>query len=219
MGSDQIERNRHYGCALLAGGAGRRAGGRNKALLEYEGSSFLERIGQEMASTGYPCYLSTGWYEQAAMPGWTGVQDEEAGDIDTAVFIGPMGGILACLRKARTDGLDGLFFAPCDAPLFRSCVITEMRRCLDGSEDAAIWRTPNGRLQPVFGYYSVTCVPVIEELRRQQCYRLSALLQAVRCRILDTGPEGIPEEYFTNVNRMGEYQDLLGQDDRGGDAV
>ena len=113
----------------------------------------------------------------------------------------------------------GLFFAPCDAPLFRSCVMTEMRRCLDGSEDAAIWRTPDGRLQPVFGYYSVTCIPVIEELRRQQCYRLSVLLQEVICRILDTDQEGIPEEYFTNVNRMGEYQDLLGQDDRGRDAV
>ena len=71
-----------------------------------------------------PCYVSSAAYEQKVAEGWTLVRDEVK-DADGG-YIGPMGGIYSCLKQAERDGLDGLFFVPCDAPYFRHEVMEKL---------------------------------------------------------------------------------------------
>lgn len=73
--SDSRETTHKYGYAVLAGGAGKRMGGANKAVLEYNGGTFLNHICSEMEKTHSICYLSAANHEQTTPCGWIEVND------------------------------------------------------------------------------------------------------------------------------------------------
>jgi len=213
-----------YGCALLAGGEGKRLGGVNKAQLlvpekppcsdpaevlqeKERAETLLTRTARILSGTGLPCYLSVAAYEMAAPEGWTTVDDRDylTGLLPDGGFAGPMGGIYACLRRAREDGLDGLFFVPCDAPGFEADVIEKMLPSVkdDAPPDIMVWQTPDGRDQMTFAYYAVSCLPVIEKQLAAGRYRLRGLLEeGIRFVRLLTTEEGLPEERFRNLNTL-----------------
>lgn len=198
---------RKYGCAVLAGGAGSRMGHVNKAELEYEGKTFAEAIMSEMEKMALPCYCSIANYKLDVPAGWKAVRDIVTG-ADRG-FIGPMGGIYSCLLQAREDGLEGLFFAPCDAPLYSAAVSEKLASHIERGTDAAIWKTGDGRLQTTFGWYSVDCIPAMEEDIAIEGYKLAGTLKKIRTVTVDTAAEGISDEIFRNINRPEEHDKLL----------
>lgn len=196
------------GCAMLAGGSGSRMGGRNKAELEYDRQTFRERIASELSGTGMPCYLSVATYDQEVPDGWTPVKDCVADP--EGRYIGPMGGIYSCLKQACEDGLDGLFFVPCDAPLYAAEVTLKLRGYVDPETDAVIWKTADGRLQTTFGWYSVRCLPVLEEDIANAGYKILSTVEKVRYKIINTTEAGLEEKLFMNINYMEEYGRISG---------
>ena len=198
--------NSSCGCALLAGGMGIRMGGMNKAKLEYDRMTFAERIESELSGTGMPCYLSVAAYDQKVPDGWTQVRDCVT-DCE-GKHIGPMGGIYSCLKQADRDGLKGLFFVPCDAPLYDSAVTLKLSGYIGPDNDAVLWRTADGRLQTAFGWYSVRCLPVIEEDIAGSGYKILKTLEKLRVRTADTAEAGLDDRLFTNINNMDDYESL-----------
>ncbi|MBO5514310.1 MAG: molybdenum cofactor guanylyltransferase [Mogibacterium sp.] len=199
--------DRRYGCAVLAGGAGRRMGHINKADLEYEGRPFAETITAEMAGMGLPCYLSIASYEQVIPAGWKVVSDAVTGH--DGKFIGPMGGIYTCLIQAKEDGLDGLFFAPCDAPFYRSEVSGRLGEHIDSDTDVVLWKTADGRLQTTFGWYSVNCISSMKEDIEASKYKLLKTIDKLRCKVVDTEDEGLDDSAFRNINHTEDYLELV----------
>ncbi len=196
--------NIRYGCALLAGGSGSRMGGRNKAELEYGRQTFGDRIAAEMSGMGMPCYLSVAAYEQEVPDGWTPVKDCVT---DTeGKYIGPMGGMYSCLKQACDDGLGGLFFVPCDAPLYTSEVTLKLRGYIDPGADAVLWKTADGRLQTTFGWYSVRCMAALEEDITAAGYKILRTLEKVRYKIINTTEAGLEEKLFSNINNMEDFR-------------
>ncbi|MBQ6621839.1 MAG: NTP transferase domain-containing protein [Mogibacterium sp.] len=199
----------NWGCVLLAGGSGKRFGYRNKALLEYNDETFAARIIREMEGTGLPCFLSAAAYEQEVPAGWTLVKDETCDE--HGHYIGPMGGLLACLKVAKEMGLDGLFLSPCDAPLYSAELAEKLSCYIDDEHDAVIWQSQSGRLQTTFGYYAVTCIPVLEQEIGQGLYKMQKFLEKIRTRIVPTEEAGIDDQLFMNINSAEEYAALLGK--------
>ena len=148
-----IERS---GGAVLAGGAGKRMGKLNKAELDFDGQTFLSGICSEFEKAGFRGYISVANYDQKVPEGWILVRDSVKGQ--EGEFIGPVGGILSCLEQAEKDGLEGLFFAPCDAPHFTSAVFMGLAEQIDDDSDAVLWKTADGKVQTTFGWYSVRCI-------------------------------------------------------------
>lgn len=195
---------KEWGCVLLAGGRGSRMGGVNKGSLTYEGITFGERIGAELSACSVPCFLSEAVYEKG-LKGFLTVRDQVRDP--EGQFVGPMGGIYSCLCRAEELGLKGLFFVSCDMPFFRK----EMAQLLMASaehEDAVLWRTRDGRLHPVCGFYSVNCLLTLEARIKAGDYRLMALLKELSCRILDTSSYHLPDVWFENVNTPEIYKQL-----------
>lgn len=192
---------------MLAGGAGSRMGGRNKARLEYDSKTFGERIASEMSGTGMPCYMSVASYDQTLPYGWTAVSDCVT-DADGG-FVGPMGGIYSCLKRACDDGLDGLFFVPCDAPFYASEVTLKLCDYIRPETDAVLWKTADGRLQTAFGWYSVSCLPALKEDIAGAGYKILKTLDKVRCRIIDTADAGLEDRLFRNINSIKDYGEML----------
>ena len=214
-----------YGCAVLAGGVGSRMGGVNKALLPVGKSvsaigdeTILERIARILDGTGMPCCLSVAAYEQDVPDGWTVVPDADylrgicsLPDEKGSAVAGPLGGIYACLCKAAEEGIDGLFFVPCDAPHYEADVIEKMLPHLKqnsahteeaGSNptDAVIWTTADGRQQVAFGWYSVSCLPVLHRQLAGGHYKVREALAKLQVKELRAAEEGVPEERFRNLN-------------------
>lgn len=197
---------RRSGCAVLAGGAGRRMGGINKAALEYEGKPFLEHICSETGKSGMQCYLSAANYEQDLPDGWRLVKDAVTGpDGD---YVGPVGGIYSCLVQAEKEGLDGVFFCPCDAPFFKVTVHEKLAELIDEDTDVVCWRTADGKVQTTFGWYSVRCIPAFREDTLSGKYKILRTMDKLRCRISDTEDSGIDERCFMNVNSPDDYRRL-----------
>ena len=204
--------DKNYGCAILAGGAGKRMGHINKAELEYGEKTFVECIMAEMKRMGMPCYLSTARYRQNVPDGWINVRDRVSGE--DGVYIGPMGGIYSCLLQASADGLDGVFFVPCDAPRFTSEITCKLSDYIRPDTDAVLWRSADGKLQTTFGWYSVSCIPAMKEEIDSSKYKLVRMLSKVRCVIIDTAEAGIEDVLFSNINSPEDYQKLRSENDR-----
>jgi len=197
------------GCVLLAGGKGTRMGCRNKAELMLDNSSFSERIASQMRETGFPCYLSSSAYQMQVPDGFIEIPDVvKAPD---GAQIGPMGGIFSCLLRAESEGLDGLFFAPCDVPFYRNEIIFTLLDILEPGMKAVVFQTSDGRLQPLFGYYSVSCLPILEEEIRSGGYKMKTFLEKCGPLILSPAACGLTEEPFTNINTEREYRELQGE--------
>lgn len=105
-------------------------------------------------------------------------------------------------------GLDGLFFAPCDAPAFDAFAVTEMKKHISDDADAVCWRTPDGRIQSTFGFYSVSCLDKMRESAEAGKYKLSLFIESVSSSIIDTADCKIDEKYFRNINYAEDYREL-----------
>lgn len=194
------------GIVILSGGQGRRMGYVNKANLEYRGRSFSQQIMAALSGLKLPFFLSAGVYEDSdILPSDCGViADLPVGEEQT--HIGPMGGIRSCFRGTS---MDGLLFVPCDMPLVRAEMGKILMERWSPEYDAVLWRTRDGRLQPLCGFYSRTCLPALEACIEEGNYRMMDFLSRISCLVLETEREHLPDRWFLNVNDRDSYRRLL----------
>lgn len=179
---------RTYGALILAGGAGRRMGGQNKALLRLEDRTFLSRL--EEALSGFDEKLISvrdgSWLTNSTFsPVFDQVNDR-----------GPLEGLRCALKLCRSDAL---VVVPCDVPLF-SADLAKALIMADTGYDAVVCRDRAGHLHPLCGLYSKQCLPVIEELIAQENFRVSSVLNMVNSTILSLDPTNLSDALLTNVN-------------------
>lgn len=179
---------RTYGALILAGGAARRMGGRNKALLQLEAQTFLARLEQSLSgfSEKLISVRDASWLENST---FTPVLDQINGR-------GPLEGLRCALNACRSDAL---IVVPCDVPLFSS----ELARALISAGenfDAAVCRDRSGRIHPLCGMYAKSCLPAIESMLAQENYRIMGILDRVRSTVLSLEDAKLPDTLLTNVN-------------------
>lgn len=142
---------------ILAGGRGRRLGNVEKALMNCEGKSVLERTinilddivdevlvsvrdeGQEKEFEAYSCGKKM--------------------VLDCYSDIGPLAGILEGFKAAKGGYI---FVTACDMPFIDPKVVEFMFHCAEG-HDAAVPLRPDGSMEPLCGVYRVApMLPLIE---------------------------------------------------------
>lgn len=202
-----------WGCVLLKGGRGSRMGNRDKSELIWRGQTFGFHIRKELEQLDRPCFLSE--TERSSVredPGsgavlWSSVWDQTR-------QAGPMGGIASCLRTCllKEHSLDGLFFVPCDMPFFRKEMAASLADAFQEGDDGVIWRTRDGQLHPVCGFYAKSALPVIESCLRNRELRMKDLCGRLHMRILDTEKEHIPDTWFMNINDPEAYEAVREKD-------
>lgn len=199
------------GCAVLAGGAGKRMGKLNKAELNIGGHSFLTGICSEMEKAGFRGYISVANYDQKAPEGWMLVKDSVTGS--EGEYIGPIGGIYSCLKQAEKDGLKGLFFVPCDAPNFRENVVETLKDITvdynaASGYNAVLFRTKDGRVQTTFGWYSTDCLEMIKDEIDAEHYKVIKVCEEIKTLIVGAADYGITDDAFLNINSAEDYAEL-----------
>lgn len=171
---------------VLSGGRGSRMGGCNKSALTMDGERFLDRMQRELLGFG-ELILSANDPAMAAGTAFVPVADRVPGQ-------GPMGGVFSALSAAN---FPCAFVTACDMPFFSGSLADILLNEYAG-EDALVCRSADGKLHPLCGIYSKSCLPALEQSVAEGRLKLSRLLETLDCRIFP-----VPEEYgwrLTNVN-------------------
>lgn len=151
---------------VLAGGRGSRMGGRDKGMVAFRGRPLLDYVLAALRPQVDEILISANrnlaWYRET---GCRVVPDADG------EFAGPLAGILAGLRAARTPWLA---VVPCDGPLVPPDLVARLRAALR-EHGAPIAAAHDGeRLHPTFALVPVRLADALEEYLRSGRRKVSA---------------------------------------------
>ena len=157
---------------ILAGGKSIRYG-RNKALVEVDGTRLIERVISVMRPLFEDLIIITNTpyeydYLQLPMHG------------DLIKGLGPLGGVYTGLEAISSESG---FFVACDMPFLQSDLIRHMVE-IKGDFDAVIPKV-DWKIEPLHAIYSRNCLPAIKRLIDAQGYQIIKFFDNVRVRYME----------------------------------
>lgn len=128
---------------------------------------------------------------------------------DLVPDVGALGGIHAALSWARERGDAGILAIACDMP-FPSLKLLQAIRDLAPAHDAVLPESDNRRgLEPLFGYYSIACLPAISAAIDRDDLRMIGFhddIDLYRVPLEAVRKLGDPALMFMNVNTREELE-------------
>ncbi len=195
---------------VFCGGRSARMG-RDKAFLELDGKTLLERAVACLSSVVSEVVLACGSEDRYGHLGLERVLDRAPG-------AGPLSGLeaaLARLMRAAADPERAFLFAlACDMPRAEPAVFDLLfRRLQTSSADAALFATDAG-LEPLYAVYRGSALPAVERALQRGERRLVAFHDELRVSTLDecewAGSRARPSP-ACNVNTPEEFRGLGGE--------
>ncbi|MBW2146475.1 MAG: molybdenum cofactor guanylyltransferase [Deltaproteobacteria bacterium] len=160
---------RDVGGIILAGGQSRRMGA-NKALLQINGQSLIDRVASVLRRI-FPEVIIIGGNLGSPTPfNLPSFQDLRPG-------AGSLGGIYTGLCRTR---FPRAFCVACDMPFLSAPLIHHLTQA-DPAADVVIPRTNEG-VQPLHAVYSRKCIPFIRKLLEQNHFKIIDFFHHVRIR-------------------------------------
>ena len=153
---------------IMVGGRSTRMG-RDKALVELEGKTLLQRALETWKNYGKAVQLSVGTTERAAL-----APADVPAVADRYRDCGPLGGLHAGLLECRTELL---LLAAVDCPFVTASLADGLLAAIGGA-DACVY-TVDGRPQPLFGLYRRTCLAPVSEMLAAGERKMGELLRRV----------------------------------------
>lgn len=182
---------------LLAGGGSKRMG-RDKLMLEIGGMTMLESAAQRFAGVFNELCISV-----ADVGKYPGIAARTIVDIRPGA--GPLSGLHAALSVLRCDGV---FLVAADLPFASPPAALRIAE-LGAGRDACIIRLRDGKIEPLFGYYARSLLPLCEEALRSGDNRMSEILYKANTRFIS--PEELgglwDEKLIYNINYPEDYKD------------
>jgi len=183
---------------ILAGGKSRRMG-RDKLSLVLDGLTVLESAVERFRGGFDNVYLSVA--EPTKYP-----EIDVRRIVDVFTGAGPMAGLHAALSSLDVDGV---FLVAADLPF---AMPDAAKRIIElcGDFDAAILRLPDGRLEPLFGYYKKTLLGDCIEALESGDYKMTVLLTEGATRFVEISELGElwDENMIMNLNFPEDYERL-----------
>ena len=141
--------------AILAGGHSTRMG-RDKARLQHDGISWLERTARVAANCARQV-LAVGREQPHDWP-----RDLKVEFIaDALPDCGPLGGLLAALRWAKAHEFNSVLALPCDLPRLNVDALKWLLSQERGRDGVAVTR--DGQLEPLFAIYNICLLETVAE--------------------------------------------------------
>lgn len=181
--------------AILAGGESRRMG-TDKAALEVEGVSLLQRTVRAVKDAGQRVIV----VGRPLPPGWPAGYVEFVADAEPG--LGPLAGLATALRHSRTDVLA----LACDLPLLTPDAVRWLGAQAGQGNEHGLVVVSNGKWEPLFSVYRQACLPLIEARLAEGRRSLHGLIEAGRFAFVDA-PDWVAAQ-LVNVNTPQQWQAL-----------
>ncbi len=186
---------------ILAGGMGRRMGGRDKGLVELKGrpliAHVIEAIEPQVSHLLINANRNQPVYARFGPP----VLPDELDD-----FQGPLAGILTAMRKVPTPLL---LVVPCDAPHLPADLGTRLWRAMaDADTEIAVAHDGN-HLQPVHALITTALADDLESYLGSGKRKIDQWYTQHRMVVVDFSDR---PEAFVNINTLDERNELEGNE-------
>jgi molybdenum cofactor guanylyltransferase len=189
---------------ILAGGKASRMKGRDKAFLKIGDEPLIKkqlRTLRELFKRIVIVTNSPAKYKRLKLPKGTRLIRDVIPDK------GPLGGIYSGLAGS---GSFYNFVVACDMPFINAALIRYMQSCIKKDIDIVV-PFINGRPQPLFAFYSRSCIPFIEARLNQNRLRVMDLFKDLRIKIIayKNGQKfDSPNRMCYNINTKEDLQKL-----------
>jgi molybdopterin-guanine dinucleotide biosynthesis protein A len=184
---------------ILAGGKSRRMG-RDKMEMDFGGRPLLESAVERFMGEASEVYISV------ADPGkYPEVKARRI--VDTYPGAGPLSGLHAALSSLTGEGV---ILVAADLPYSSPQAAARLIE-LCGENEACVIRLPDGKLEPLFGYYKKTLLPRCLEQISAGDYRMTELIAWADTRYVSPDELGSlwDEKMILNVNSPEDYAAAL----------
>ncbi len=182
---------------ILAGGRGRRMGGKDKGLIEINGLPLIEHVVSAVAPQVGQLFINANRnIEEYRHYGFPVVSDTMAD------YQGPLAGFASNMAVAETDYIVTI---PCDSPLLPADLVQRLVHALQ-NEDAELAVAHDGkRLQPVFALIKVSLLPSLQEFLQRGDRKID--LWYAEHKMAKADFSDVPET-FLNINTPGDQEQL-----------
>lgn len=182
---------------VLAGGRGRRMGGKDKGLVELNGAPLIEHVLSAVSpQTGELVINANRNIEEYQRYGFPVVSDTMTD------YQGPLAGFASTMAAAETNYIVTI---PCDSPLLPDDLVQRLVHALQ-REDAELAVAHDGkRLQPVFALIKVKLLPSLLEFLQRGDRKID--LWYAQHKMAKADFSDIPET-FLNINTPADQQQL-----------
>jgi molybdenum cofactor guanylyltransferase len=192
--------NHKIAVIVLAGGQSSRMG-TDKALLEIEGKSLLQRACEVAATLTPQVYVLTAWRDR-----YRSTLTEPS---QFLVEYNPGSGPLVALTQGLTDiSADWILLLACDLPLLDAQIIQNWANQLTGVPPSTLAVVPyqNSRWEPLCGFYRKQSLPSLQNFIDKGGRSFQKWLNQIQAIPL---PVGEPESLMlSNCNTLEEFQQL-----------
>lgn len=207
------EQTKFRSAVVLAGGRGRRMGMVEKALLEFEGKTIIERLLESLFQVVDEVILSVRDknQEEEFRPVLKKFLAREISFcFDTLEDAGPLEGIRAGLLESRAEYS---FVCAGDMPFVNSRVVALLFEKAIG-HDAALPKRENGKFEPLHAVYSKKMIPEIEKaFEKGRCSVLTPVFEmkdVVFVKVSEIREIDSELKTFANINTVDEMQRIIG---------
>jgi molybdenum cofactor guanylyltransferase len=205
-------KTRPRSAVVLAGGKGRRMGVVEKALLEFEGKTILERLLESLFQVVDDIVLSVRdkTQEQMFKPV---IEKFHSSEIrfcfDTLEDAGPLEGIRAGLLESRSEYS---FVCAGDMPFVNSRVVDFLFE-KTSAHDAALPRWEDGKFEPLHAVYSRKLIPEIEKIfekgRRSVLTPVFEMQDVVFVEVSEIQKLDPELRTFANINKAEDLESMI----------
>ncbi len=179
--------NENVSAILLAGGKSRRMG-QNKSYLKLRGRTLLEIQADKLKDLGIKDIMLSGCDE--VLEGTIPVEDIHKG-------MGPLGGIHACLLKAKNPAC---LVISVDIPLVSTDTLKKLIEAHEGSVTALFF---NSEIEPLIAVYDKS---LVEELDRLLCSGILSVKKVLAEIPVKRVPYTEAPVLLTNCNTPGDFE-------------
>ncbi|BES69604.1 molybdenum cofactor guanylyltransferase MobA [Marinobacter nanhaiticus D15-8W] len=143
---------------ILAGGRARRLGGVEKGLEPWQGHPLVAFVREALESNCTTIIVSA----NRRLDDYRQWADAVVRDDERFEDAGPLAGLLAGMRQARTLGLQGMLVMPCDTPGVTAAVMEQVATAAAVDADRIVLARVEHRAHPLHGYYPVKLADDLE---------------------------------------------------------
>lgn len=187
------------GALILAGGQNSRMEGKHKALLEWNGRTYLSCLMEALAAFDEKI-ISTGVPALAEGTDFQAVPDEISGQ-------GPLGGLSTALSVCKSDAL---VVCACDMPLVTAGLTSWLagQARLHPEAKAIAICDRSGRLHPLCGVYHKEAAAVIHKALMQDERRMMRVFRELHGLELSLAETDFSDRILSNINTPEEFETL-----------
>jgi molybdenum cofactor guanylyltransferase len=140
---------------ILAGGQGRRMGGQDKGLIEFNGKTLVSILIDRLASQSIDIVINANRNQERYLSlGYPVIKDQ------LEDYQGPLAGFASAMSAVTTDYIVTL---PCDSPLLVDDYIARFIASHEDTDASIIVADDGDRLQPVHALIKVDLLPSLQQ--------------------------------------------------------